>query len=248
MRFIGVLIGYLCMPLVMAALLLSPLLVVPALFVPGFTVFRKTSSRAVWNIASYHSPHSLTWSWGLSLRRQPTFTFRPWAQFHGGNFSGFGAGFGQLIAFSAYRNNGGWQIGWSLLWHELHRSRQQPMWFRDIYRRNVEEEDAQASARRSIIGIDAMVKEEYREGVSAGAAARQLCRSLSARSELKRMLEDMLGDANKSAHDRWRILDAFSRAAPDEADLARMASFRYMNNLPDPAAPMSDGEIGASVH
>lgn len=248
MRFIGVMLGYLCLPLAIAALVLSPLLAVPAMFVPGFAAFKRTSSRTVWNIASYHSPHSLTWSWVFSLRRQPLFTFRPWAQFQGGHFPGFGAGFGQFISFHAYRNNGGWQIGWSLLWHELHRSSQQPMWFRDIYRRKVDEEEAQASARRSIIGIDQMVKEEYREGVSAGAAARQLCRSLNRGSHLKRMLEDMLGEANKSSHDRWRILNAFSRGAPDEADVARMASFRFMNNIPDDLPPAGDEQITTSVH
>lgn len=243
MRYLGVMLGYLCLPLVIAALLLSPLLMVPAMFIPGFAAFKRTSSRTTWNVASFHSPHSLTWSWVLSLRRQPLFTFRPWAQFHGGHFPGFGAGFGQFISFHAYRNNGGWQIGWSLLWHEFHRSSQRPMWFKDIVQSQWDDAGTGLSN-----GIERLAQEEYREGVSAGAAARQLCRCLSHKSHLRRMLEDMLGEANKSSHDRWRILDAFSQAAPDEADTARMASFRFMNNIPDDLPPSGDEQVTTSVH
>lgn len=247
MRFLGVMLGFVCLPLVIAALLLSPLLLIPALIIPGFNAFRRTSSKTTWNIASFHSPHSLTWSWILSLRRQPI-SFTPWSHFSTGHFSGFGAGIGQLIAFNAYRHNGGWQIGWSLLWHELHRSRQEPMWFHDMFWRKVNEEDAQAAARRSIIGIDAMVKEEYREGVSAGAAARQLCRSLSRTSELRRMLEDMLGDANRSAHDRYRILEAFREASPEAAHEASMASFRFINGIGDEPQPSPEVTAQVALH
>lgn len=59
--------------------------------------------------------------------------------------------------------------------------------------------------------IEIWAAEEYRDGVSAGAAARQLCRSLGAYNEaptLKRLLEDMLGDANERSLDYSLAIDA----------------------------------------
>lgn len=76
--------------------------------------------------------------------------------------------------------------------------------------------------------IERWAKEEYRRGVSAGAAARQLCRSLGAAGvapTLKRILEDMLADYNRASSDRAQILDAFDEAAPVEASDARQESF-----------------------
>lgn len=52
--------------------------------------------------------------------------------------------------------------------------------------------------------IETWAKEEYREGISAHAAARQLCRSLGCYGHapvLKKMLEDLLAEANKSSHE-----------------------------------------------
>lgn len=80
--------------------------------------------------------------------------------------------------------------------------------------------------------IEVWAKEEYREGVSPGAAARQLCRSLGASGAaptLKRMLEDMLAAANRASFDRSVILDDFADAAPTAANAARLASFRRIN-------------------
>ncbi|UEM08021.1 hypothetical protein JL101_035820 (plasmid) [Skermanella rosea] len=82
--------------------------------------------------------------------------------------------------------------------------------------------------------IETWTKAEYREGVSAGAAANQLCRQLGAYSytapTLKRLLEDMLIEANKRTFDRNQILQAFERAAPDAAAVARRESFERNNN------------------
>lgn len=49
--------------------------------------------------------------------------------------------------------------------------------------------------------IEMWTSQEYREGVSPNAAARQLCRSLGANGQapsLKGLLEDMIGEANES--------------------------------------------------
>ena len=35
----------------------------------GLTIFEKTSSKTRWNIAAYHDPLSLTWSWVLAFDR-----------------------------------------------------------------------------------------------------------------------------------------------------------------------------------
>ena len=51
--------------------------------------------------------------------------------------------------------------------------------------------------------IDSLAKQEYRDGVSAGAAVRQLCRSLQSAPNLKRLLEDLLADGNRQAHEIW---------------------------------------------
>lgn len=84
--------------------------------------------------------------------------------------------------------------------------------------------------------IETWAADEYREGVSPGAAARQLCRLLGAHGEaptLKRMLEDMLSNANFASFDRSQILSDFDAAAPAEAQAARMASHKRLN---EPAA------------
>lgn len=98
----------------------------------GLSLFRRTSSPVTFNLAAYHSPHSLTWSWILALVRQPVMWPRPYAM---RNSVGFGAGFGQLIGFYAYRNNDGWQWSISFLWVALNWSRQRPMWFRNMVQR-----------------------------------------------------------------------------------------------------------------
>lgn len=98
----------------------------------GLSLFKRTSCRRTFNLATFHSPHSLTWSWILSLRRQEVMWPRPYAM---RNSVGFGAGFGQLIGFHVYRTNGGWQWSVSLLWLALCWSKQRPMWFRDMVQR-----------------------------------------------------------------------------------------------------------------
>ena len=80
--------------------------------------------------------------------------------------------------------------------------------------------------------IEQWAAEEYREGVSPGAAARQLCRSLGANGAaptLKRLLEDMLANTNRASFDRSQILNDFDAAAPEEAAAARAASHKRNN-------------------
>lgn len=85
--------------------------------------------------------------------------------------------------------------------------------------------------------IEQWARDEYREGVSAGAAARQLCRLLGAYDAaptLQRMLEDMLGDRNMASHDRHMILRDFEAASPKAAAEARLASFKRLNRESSP--------------
>lgn len=59
--------------------------------------------------------------------------------------------------------------------------------------------------------VEAWAEEEYREGVSPHAACRQLIRSLGCSGHyptLKRMLEDLLADANRSSHEHAMTKDA----------------------------------------
>lgn len=86
-----------------------------------------TNSKQTFNLAAYHSRHSLTWSWILSL-----------------SFSGaWRKPDGRLrLAFSPWKANTGGQ--WVLVvpfvalqWH-----RQHEMWFREMFYRAREREDA----------------------------------------------------------------------------------------------------------
>ena len=56
--------------------------------------------------------------------------------------------------------------------------------------------------------IEMWVAEEYQEGVSAGAAARQLCRRLEDFPNLKRLIEDLLADANRQSFEQGQTTDA----------------------------------------
>lgn len=91
-------------------------------FKNGLALFTKTSGRRCWNVASFHSPHSLTWSWILS-------------------FSLPRADEGRWLHFISWRTNCGRQ--WllqvarcALQWHT-----QRPMWFRDSYYRLRDQRD-----------------------------------------------------------------------------------------------------------
>ncbi|MGI6855002.1 hypothetical protein [Mesorhizobium sp. 1B3] len=208
----SVMLALLCLPVLAAAVVLSPV-IVPVLFllsaiVPGFAAFRRTSGKRSWNIASYHSPHSLTWRWLFHVSTGARVLWWPYV-----NVDSNGTGFCMGIAsVHVYRTAVGWQFAGSILGLAFHFQQQRPMWFRDMGR----------------AGIEDLAKQEYREGVSAGAAARQLCRSLGAHGGapvLKRMLEDMLAEANRASHDPYLILRAFEKVDPVAAQAARMESF-----------------------
>jgi len=80
--------------------------------------------------------------------------------------------------------------------------------------------------------IESAAAEEYRPGVSPGAAARQLIRTLGCSGHaptLKRMLEDMLADANKASTDRSRILADVRREDPVLSRKVAAASFQRNN-------------------
>lgn len=111
------------------------------------TLFSRTSDRKTINLAFWHSPHSLTWRWGLSLRRHPLMWPKPYAH---RNSIGFGAGIGALLSFWAHTGHGGWQWGLSVLWHGLHFSQQQPMWFKDMCRRSWDECEEMKSENRKL--------------------------------------------------------------------------------------------------
>lgn len=78
--------------------------------------------------------------------------------------------------------------------------------------------------------IDDLVKQEWHPGISAGAAARQLCRSLAADSALKLLLEAMLADANESAQDRTIILNEIMEFDLDFGKQLKLASFNRINH------------------
>ena len=104
----------------------------------ALSLFVPTSCRRTFSVASWHSVHSLTWRWAISVARQPLMIPRPYAFT---NSVGFGVGLGQLLGFSAYRTNGGWQPTVSVLWHSIDVRQQKPMWFCDLWRRKSDRRD-----------------------------------------------------------------------------------------------------------
>jgi hypothetical protein len=91
--------------------------------------------------------------------------------------------------------------------------------------------------------IETWAKHGYRDGVSPGAAARELCRTLGAigcAPTLRRMLEDMLADRNRASFDRSCILREIDVAAPDDAARIRVQSFKRNN----PTSPISGACAG----
>lgn len=85
----------------------------------GLSLFSRTSSRSSFNIASYHSPHSLTWSWILSVNFD-----RMWRKPNGWPRAGV----------YPHRNNNGLQIVVTMPCIVVHLHRQREMWYKDMYR------------------------------------------------------------------------------------------------------------------
>lgn len=151
MRFMSVMLGLLCLPLLLAAIVFSPV-IVPALcllaaVVPGFAALRRTSSKRTWNLASYHSPHSLTWRWliGISLGgifSRPRIYMSPRNTFLGDKdpFPSFAFNIG-IAGASASTNNYGWQFAAWMFGIHVHFHQQAPMWYRDLYIRARDEAD-----------------------------------------------------------------------------------------------------------
>lgn len=80
--------------------------------------------------------------------------------------------------------------------------------------------------------LEALVRQEWPEGRSAGAAARELCRWLGAHGKaptLVKMLQEMSANLNRANSDRAQILKDFEDAAPEAANEARYASFLRWN-------------------
>jgi hypothetical protein len=80
--------------------------------------------------------------------------------------------------------------------------------------------------------IEKRSQDEFKDGASAGAAARQICLHLGIHNEaptLKRLLEELLADANRSSFDRSQILRAFDEVNPDAATASRRESFSRNN-------------------
>lgn len=190
------------------------------------TLFSRTSDRRVFELAGWHSPHSMTWLWVLSLHRQCLAWPKPYL-FLG---SGLTIGLGQMIGLHVSRSTAGWHWSVSLLWHALYFTPQKPMWYRDMFRLA----DADRAKLRSAGNIETLCEREFTDGVSPGAAARQMCRSLPRESALRTMLEAMLASANRASFDRSCILRDFADADPEAASEAEMASFRRINVIADP--------------
>ena len=90
----------------------------------GLDFFRKCSGKHHWNIAAFHSPHSLTWSWILGFSLFQDGETRVWP------------------LWWIYRTNQGLMWGFRLPFIGMIRwQRQRPMWYRDLYMNARDRED-----------------------------------------------------------------------------------------------------------
>lgn len=86
-------------------------------------LFSRTSERDTFNLASYHSPHSLTWRWIVSFYR-PRLDRGRWRPM-----------------WNLLRHNSGGQAYFGMLKLGFRFHWQRPMWFRDLYMSKRDEED-----------------------------------------------------------------------------------------------------------
>lgn len=99
----------------------------------ALSLMRKTSSRSTLNLAAWHSPHSLVWSWCASISAD-----RIWRKPNG------------WLRFGIYggkHNYGGeWMLAFPFI--ILRWSWQHEKWFKDMYRRKaIECEELERKAR-----------------------------------------------------------------------------------------------------
>ena len=85
----------------------------------ALSLLSPTNSKRTFNLASYHSRHSLTWSWSISVSFDGV-----WRKPAGG----------PRLGFHSYRTNDGPQLVVVAPFLVLHWHRQREMWFRDLYR------------------------------------------------------------------------------------------------------------------
>lgn len=96
----------------------------------GLALFQKTNCKRLWNIASYHSPHSLTWRWVFSFSLGWQESRRWWP----------------LVMWD--RHNTGTLTLVRIPWVGMFRlSTQRPIWYRDLHQSQREERDRLAAPK-----------------------------------------------------------------------------------------------------
>lgn len=86
--------------------------------------------------------------------------------------------------------------------------------------------------------IEQIARDNYSDGMSPGALARQVAGWLPKESIVRWMLEDMLGSANFDNHDRHMIFSDFKKINAEEARAAKMRSFYRINGRKVDRAPV----------
>lgn len=115
-------------------------------------LFNRTNSKRSFNIAAYHSPHSLTWSWILSVSFDGIWRYPP---------PPIATRKGLRFGFHPFRTNGGLQWVLTAPFVIIHWHRQKEMWFRSLY----------ASARDREEALEAKVSNLRRELTMARSLA-----------------------------------------------------------------------------
>jgi hypothetical protein len=102
-------------------------------FKNGLALFTPTNVKGSWNLASFHSPHSLTWRWLLAFSLFRGDEWRVWPIWMPDNRSNTGFRWTLRIPFVGF----------------LRFDQQRPMWYRDIWSRQRDREDRERTAKSS---------------------------------------------------------------------------------------------------
>ena len=104
----------------------------------SLTVFQRNNRGSrLW--AAWHSPHSLTWRWLVTVSRREAMP--------------------QWFAWHRQRHNTGTTAVACALWWVVRVQTQRPMWYRDLYRRAREDSDTRAYQASEAAYLDAQAEQ-----------------------------------------------------------------------------------------
>lgn len=207
--------------LIVLAPVFLPALYLASRVVPGMSFWHRTSDRYTLNIASFHSSHSLTWSWVLSFIRPRS------------------AGEGRWLGLHAYSVNTGWTVYLQLARCQIMLTRQYPMHYRTHYQRSRDRQHGLvmlliAALPLGVAGCTTTNPATGETDVVAGvqSAATAACRFLPTAETVTAILagdDPRLATASAIAR---AICDAVAPAAPGSRMMTLMRAVPEVSGVP----------------